>query len=72
MNADGNNLSADERRKLREQEAARKGAEIRDGLLRAHFKTGQERQAMKDLAFEHSLQALEKLVADGKLTPTKP
>jgi hypothetical protein len=62
MNADGtHNLTAEERRQLREEASARRAAEIRDGLKRVHMERLERRIAAKAALADGS--ACEKLKA---------
>lgn len=70
MNADGNNLPVEERRKLRRRDEARRATEIREGLLRSQIESAQQRQAIDNHAVATALEALVNL--RGKLPPVEP
>jgi len=72
MNADGNNLPVEERRKLRIEEEARRAAEIREGVRRRHFEVGAQRKLSEYVDEVRLLEALLKARDEGGLPPTVP
>jgi len=76
MNADGDDLPVEERRRLREQEEARRAAEHREGLLRAHMEPLARREALREAledgtAGEKLKATLENLAANRLPTPKR-
>lgn len=69
MNADGNNLPLEERRRLRIEQERRDSAEIREGVQRATRDTALMRKAMDEAAFVLALNALRRASDEGKLPP---
>ena len=69
MNADGNNVSLEERRRLRIEQERRDSAEMREGVQRATLETALMRKAAEEAAFELMVHALRKAQEEGKLPP---
>ncbi len=69
MNADGNNLPLEERRRLRIEQERRDSAEMREGVQRATLETALMRKTMDEAAFVLALNALRKAQEEGKVPP---
>ncbi|KAF0103474.1 MAG: hypothetical protein FD144_2065 [Rhodospirillaceae bacterium] len=69
MNADGNNLPLEERRRLRIEKERRDSAEMREGVQRATRDTALMRKAVDEAAFVVALNTLRRAQEEGKLPP---